>query len=151
MQDLKILNRKEIKKIKEELKKQFGYADDLDYVFLINQKNRIYIVTKDLADIDVRKLRVNSYGLYLGESKEGAIRLGMDGSQLIGPKARKNMLELGEQEAKEWLKGYDLAYSGRLKGYVLLQHDGDFLGCGKVVQSKILNYVPKIRRMTLSA
>ena len=36
------------------------------------------------------------------------------------------------------------------KGYVIIRHEGDYLGCGKYVDGKILNHVPKERRLRVS-
>ena len=147
MSKLKILNKKEIQNILNILDKQFGYKDTLDYVFLQSEKNKVYVVNKDIDKIDLSKLRVNSYGLYILELRNNEIRLSIDGSQLIGPKATKNVLELDNKTARDWLKGIDIDYDGGLKGFVIIKNEKDFLGCGKAVEGKVLNYVPKIRRL----
>jgi len=147
MSKLKILNKKEIQNILDILDKQFGYKGKLDYVFLQSEKNKVYIVNKDIDKIDLSKLRVNSYGLYILELRDNVIRLSVDGSQLIGPNATKNILELDDKTARDWLKGTDIDYNGDLKGFVIIKNQKDFLGCGKVVEGKVLNYVPKIRRL----
>ena len=122
----------------------------LHYVFLLSEKNKIYIVNKEIEKIDLSKLRVNSYGLYIAELRDNKIRLSIEGSQLIGAKSDKNILELDDKNAREWLKGYDIDYDGGLKGFVIIKNKNDFLGCGKVANGKILNYVPKIRRLRVS-
>jgi len=150
MQNLKILNKKEVKNIFSIIKKQFGADVDLDYVFLISNKNKIYIVNKEAFDLDLDKLRINSFGLYFGELRDDGLRLSIEGSQLIGPEAKKNVLELDEKQAREWLKGYDSSLKLKEKGFVIIKHKNDFLGCGKIVQNKVLNYVPKTRRLRVS-
>ena len=50
----KILNKKEIKKIKEALICQFGYFWEEDYVYLLNENDRLFIINKDLAKIEVQ-------------------------------------------------------------------------------------------------
>ena len=82
--------------------------------------------------------------------KDNKIRLSIEGSQLIGPKAKKNIVELNDKEAKEWLKGIDLDKKTNNNGFVLIKHKNDFIGCGKQMKDKILNYVPKIRRLNVS-
>ena len=150
MQNLKILNKKEIKNILSIIKKQFDADVKLDYVFLVNNKNRLYIVNKEAFDINIDKLKINSFGLYFGEFRDDGLRLSIEGSQLIGPKAKKNVLELDNKQAREWLKGYDSSLKLKERGFVIIRNKNDFLGCGKVVENKILNYVPKTRRLRVS-
>jgi len=150
MQKLKILNRKEINKILKILDKQFGFKERLDYAFLLSEKNKIYIVNRDIEQIDLSKLRPNSYGLYFAEYKEDKIRLSIEGSQLIGLRSTKNIIEPDASQARQWLKGNDLDYNGQLKDYVIIKHKNDFLGCGKIAPNRILNFVPKTRRLNVS-
>ena len=46
MQQLKILNNKEIKEILNLIEKQWGAKLDLDYAFLKNQKNKVFLINK---------------------------------------------------------------------------------------------------------
>ena len=148
MQNLKILNSKEIKKILDIIMKQFGANFKKDYVFLMSEKNKAYIVNRDIEKIDLSKLRVNSYGLYFGELRDNEFRLSVEGSQIIGKIATKGIVELNEKEMKEWFNGTDLDVKHE-RGFVILKHETDFIGCGKSLGDKILNYMPKIRRVVL--
>lgn len=147
MQNLKILNNKEIKRIHGMLEKRFGLQKKIEYAFLINNKEKIYLINKEFAEIETEKLRINSIGMYFGEAKNGEIRLSIEGSQLIGNDCTMNILELNEKDARDWLKGVDIDKEVEDKGYVLIKHNKDFLGCGKGVIGKILNFVPKNRRI----
>ena len=44
------------------------------------------------------------------------------------------------------MKGQDLQLSTDLKGFVIIKNKDNFLGCGKVAENKILNFIPKERR-----
>ena len=149
MKSLHFLNKKEVKKILSLVKEQFDSEIVLEYEFLVNEKNKVYIVNKDIAKIDLTKLRVNSIGLYFGELHPEGLRLSIEGSQLIGPTAKKNVLELNEKELKEWIRGEDLVKEVDVKGFVIIKHADDFFGCGKIIQGKILNHYPKVRRINL--
>jgi len=46
MQNLSVLERKDKKRFLEILKEHFGFEEKLDYVFLINNKNKVFIVRK---------------------------------------------------------------------------------------------------------
>ena len=131
------------------LEKRFGFKDNLDYVFLMNNKNKLYITNNDFGKINTEKLRINNIGMYFGEIANNEIRLSIEGSQLIGRKCSKNILELDDNYTKQWLNGIDIDIDYKEKGYILLKSKGDFLGCGKAVNSKILNFIPKNRRVNV--
>ncbi len=147
MQKLKILNKKEIKKLLAMIEKQWGFKDELDYAFLESEKGKIYIANKEIFDLDLSKVNVNSYGLYFAEIRNG-IRLSIEGSQIIGKKAAKNIVELNDKEAKEWMSGVDIDKKVDAEGFIILKHGSDFLGTGKITaDGRILNFVPKTRRI----
>ena len=147
MQKLKILNNKEIKGILKLLDNQFGFKEKFDYVFLMSSKNKIYLVNKNIGEIDIEKLRIDAIGLYFGELNHGELRLSIEGSQIIGKKASKNIVELDKKESELWSMGNDLDKEVDVSGFVILKHKKDFIGCGKYKEGKIFNYVPKERRL----
>lgn len=148
MPELKILNNKEIKEIYKLIEGQWGARVKLDYGFLRNNKNRIFVVSRDISRVDISKLRLNSVGMYFCEDDRSGIRLSIEGSQVIGPEASKNVVELDENETRRWLKGEDLEKDCKsCKGFVILKSKNDFLGSGKYTNGRILNYVSKTRRI----
>ena len=147
MKNLKILNKKAVKHILSFIKKQWNAKVDLNYGFLQDKENKIYIVTKDISKIPIEKLRINKIGLYLGQILNNELRLSIEGSQLIGPKAKKNILEITEKQAQKWLRGEDLSTKEKLKGFLLIKNKNDFLGTGKLKSGIVLNFVPKGRRI----
>ncbi|MBI2647653.1 hypothetical protein HYW99_04190 [Candidatus Woesearchaeota archaeon] len=150
MQQLKILNNKEIKKVYKLIEKQWGAKLKLEYGFLKNNKNRIFVISKDVAKIDISNLRINSIGMYFCEIDNADVRLSIEGSQIVGPKATKNIIELSEEETRKWFKGEDLEKECKdCNGFVILKHNKDFLGTGKYANGRILNYVGKGRRVNL--
>jgi len=147
MQQLKILNKKEIKRILAMLEKQWGFKGELDYAFLQSEKFKIYLANKEIFNLDLSKVKINSFGIYFAEVRVG-IRLSIEGSQIVGPKATKNVVELDDDEAKEWMSGTDIEKETDSNDFVILKHKTDFLGTGKATkEGKILNYVPKARRL----
>src|SRR3989338_8301353 len=149
MHQLKILNGKEIKEILKLIEKQWGAKLKLDYAFLKNPKNRVFIINKeDISKIELEKLRINSIGMYFCEIDKLGIRLSIEGSQIIGKKAEKNIVEINEEQAKQWFKGEDLEIKGNYSGFVIIKHNNDFLGNGNYKNGKILNYVSKSRRVS---
>ena len=141
------MNSKDTKQVYALLNKQFGFEKKLDYAFFKNEKNKVFIINKDIKDIHMDKLRVNSLGMYFCEFPfPNQIRLSIEGSQLIGNDCTTNIAELNEEEIQEWRKGYDLQKSVP-EGFVIIKHKNNFYGCGKATKEKILNYFPKTRRI----
>ena len=146
MQKLKILNTREIKQIKNKLKEQFSYDYQEDYVFLLNRKDKLYVVNKDISRIDVEKLKVDKYGMYFGELKN-ELRLSMEAAWLVGKKAQKNIVEINEKELKQYFFGEDLDKDlGEENRFVLLKFEKEVISCAKYKNGKILNFLPKIHR-----
>ncbi len=118
------------------------------YIFVRSEKDRIYLANKEVMHMDFAKLRVNSIGLYFAQVKEDQFRLSVEGSQMIGAIATKNVVEVSQEQAKQWFRGEDVdtELSGN-DGFVILKHNKDFIGCGKVKEGKILNFLSKIRRV----
>ena len=143
----KILNSKENKKIISMLKDQYGYNQKFNYVLLQNQSGRIYVVNEEVFDLDLDKLRINSFGIYFGTEQGKDIRLSIEGSQLIGALCNKNVIEISKEQSKNWLFGLDLEIEGDFIGFVIIKSGTSFLGCGKFYNNKIQNFVPKTRRI----
>lgn len=160
MEHLKIMNAKEKKEIFEIVKGQWG-ADIRkvmgEMVFLRSRKDNIYVVSKDFEKLDDKNLHIDSVGLYFAEFRSGIkheFRLSIEGSQLIGPSADKNVVELSKEEAKQWFRGEDIKKDiAKCWGYLILKTSSvsgfDYIGCGKYKDKDkvILNYVPKTRRI----
>lgn len=118
------------------------------YIFVRSEKDRIYLANKEVMHMDFAKLRVNSIGLYFAQVKEDQFRLSVEGSQMIGAIATENVIEVSQEQAKQWFRGEDVeANLKENNGFVILKHNKDFIGCGKVKEGKILNFLSKIRRV----
>ncbi len=171
MKNLKILNSKQLKPIKQLLKQQFDADFDFSpYATLISPKDKIYIAQKDIftnSNLDLDKLRINSIGMYFAHLKNNELRLSIEGSQLVGPIAKKNIIEINKEELNQWIQGIDLDahhpnpptthpslpnktnQNNKLTNntFIIIKHNKDYIGCGKLKQNKILNFVPKTRRI----
>jgi NOL1/NOP2/fmu family ribosome biogenesis protein len=151
MQQLNILNTREVKKIREQVIGQFGFFPKEDYAYLRNENNRIFLVNKDIARIELKKLKIDKIGLYFAEiMKNEEVRLSKEGAQIIGKGAKSNVIELNEGEIKEYFQGSDLDKDlGNDNKLVLLRYKDDIIGCAKYKEGKILNFLPKINRGTV--
>jgi NOL1/NOP2/fmu family ribosome biogenesis protein len=153
MEKFNFLNNKKIKVILQEVYEQWGIPPEelKEYIFM-QKKENLFITTEDIRNIKLEKLRINSIGIYFGEYKHNKLRPSIEGSQIIGKFANKNVLEIQEEDVKKWLMGKDLEIEDdtNLKGYLIIKHGKDFLGSGMLKDKKILNFVPKSRRLKLS-
>ena len=145
------LNTRDVKGIRKKIDEHWGCSFKGEYFWFRSTSGKLYVISKDAAKVDFSKLRIDSVGMYFAREGDDGLRLSIEGSQIIGSIAAKNMLEIDEYEIKEWLHGEELSpidmdLTG-LSGYVIVKHKNDFFGCGKVTQSSILNFVPKVRRV----
>ena len=149
MQNMRILNSKEIKQISKALEDQFGFSKKLDSVFLMNQKNRIYLMSKGISEMDLDSIRKDSIGMYFAHMAHDGVRPTIEGSQLVGPHSKKNIMHLDAKQLKEYVRGFEIDKAGFSleEGYYLVKSDDDFLGCVKVSQEKILSFISKARRL----
>jgi NOL1/NOP2/fmu family ribosome biogenesis protein len=146
---LQILNSRERKAILDRIEAQWGCRWESDFAFLRSDKDKIYIIDHDVDKIEPKKLRIDSVGLYVAQlPNDNEVRLTIEGAQIIGPLAKRNIVELSEAEARDWLRGEDIPVDPEgLSGFVILRQGDDFLGSGKVKESKVLNFVSKARRV----
>jgi len=147
MTEIKILGTKEVKALNKIAEAQWGSIFPKEFSYVRSDKNKIYMISRDADKLDLKKLRIQSMGLYVAEEKNGQLRVSIEGSFIIGPNAKKNVIELSEDDMRSWLRGEDLPYEGKEEGFVLIKHNRDFFGSGKVFEGKILNFVPKARRL----
>ena len=150
IKNAEVLNSKRIKQILQLLKLQWNYSETFEYGFL-QKENDLFLITRDLDKIDVQEVNVNSLGMYFGELRHDTLRLSIEGSQIVGKNATKNVMELNNEQLQHWLRGDDMDVAN-IKGnygdnnFVLIKHEKNFYGCGRVKDGTLLNFVPKSRR-----
>ena len=64
MQQLKILNSKEIKKIKELVTAEFCAFLKEEYAYLQNEKDKVYLVNREITKVNLNNLKIDKIGLY---------------------------------------------------------------------------------------
>ncbi len=142
---------KKFKDVSDDVKKilleQFGI--ECDYRFYEGGKGKIYAVKEDAPDFLRRKV-VHS-GVYVGRIERDGFRLSLDGAALLGRYAKRCVVDVGDEVVERWMKGEDLE-DLELESdcsYVILRWRGFYVGCGKVVDGKVKNYIPKNRRISV--
>ena len=150
MQKLEILNSRAKKPIIEQIRKQWNAEFKTDLVFLRSSKEKIYLINRDIERLDLSKLKVDSTGMYFCALIGTDIRLTIEGSEMIGKSATKNVLEIDAAQMRLWLKGQDLELDeapSDLSGFVIIKCKTDLLGTGKIRGNEVLNFTPKNRRI----
>ena len=140
------LNAREVKNIKNQIKAQWGDSPDFkDYFFLKRRDDRVAMVSRSIEELNVE--HINTAGLYILRMVSKEPKLTIEGSQLVGPKATKNMVELTEEELQQWIRGFDIQKEGFAKGFQIIKHKNDYAGCAKHLNGELHNMVPKERRI----
>ena len=73
--------------------------------------------------------------------------MSIEGSQIIGKMATKNIYKMPDKDLKEWLNGLDLETDDNSIGYKLIKNKDDFYGVGYFRDNKIRNFIPRYRRI----
>ena len=155
MQEFHILNSKEKKKFHELLQNHFDCSYSFPGILFKTQKNKYFMLNETYSAISDLHLNKKVLGLYVAETNDfGEIRLSIEGSQLVGPHAKKHVLELQDSDAKEFMMGKDIKLTKELPPvyhiiYTInkITHEKDFIGCGKVKDTVLFNFIPKGRRI----
>ena len=153
MKKLIILNSREIKRLRELVVKSFGYFFKEDYAYLKNDKDKIFIVNKDITRIELNNLIIDRMGLYFAELKDSQCRLSKEGAQFLVREANKdeaevkNLVDLDDKEVKSYFTGIDLPKDlGEENHLVIIKYQDNILGCAQYKNGQILNFLPKIHR-----
>lgn len=146
---MKLIKRKEQKEIMKKLDEQFGIKK-LPGILLRFGKEKIRLYTGNLNPDQVKELDRNfnleTTGIYFLKEEKGELRISFDSIYLLKDKILKNILNVNDKEAIEWLKGNDINIK-TTKGMKVIENDDKLLGCGKSTGEDIKNFVPKERRI----
>ncbi|MEM2032257.1 MAG: hypothetical protein QW210_02880 [Candidatus Woesearchaeota archaeon] len=141
---MKFLNSKEKKELLKNINDYFQSSFETEDKIFITNQDKIYLVSKAIENIDIDKIKIRNIGLYFGQIMQGTIRLSVEGSQLVGKTAKRNILE-ANKELLEKLKEEKFEISCN-DGYYLVKFRDHFLGCIYVKNNQAYNYIPKARR-----
>lgn len=154
---LRILNSRERKAILSLIEQQWGCRWNTELGLLQSEKDKIYAIGHDVERLSLRTLRVDRAGLYIAQlPNEKEIRLTIEGAQIIGPLASRNVIEVDPDTMKCWLRGKDIKVPSagenrKCSGFVIVRCGDDFIGSGKYKDGTVLNFVPKTRRISADA
>ena len=145
----KFLGSKDKKHYFEKLNSQFG-VEKLPWMLIETGKEKVRAFSGDMTREDVMKIaavaNIELIGMYLFKEELGGMRFGFDGAMMVSDKINKNVIEINDEQANDWLQGKNLGIKLE-KGVYAVKHADDFLGCGMSDGQVLINFVPKERRM----
>lgn len=140
---MRIVTEKERELIIAILRKWFGISEDIfkGKRVMISRGGRIY-----LSGCVFNGITEPYYmGLYIGQLEKDGIRLSVEGAEFVERHASKGILEICEEEMQAWMMGKDLEKD--VRGYVIIRCNHYVLGCGKGTGKRIINFLPRTRRI----
>lgn len=146
------VNKKEILRL---IEKNYGCKIRIRGIFLKSSKEKIWLASNAIQNFNFNRVKINSIGLYFGKLKRNdKIQLSIEGSQIVGKYAQKNILELDEKQAMKYLQGFDVRVerfdSCEINNFVILRFGKDIIGSGILRKDgRIENLLPKTRRLYL--
>jgi NOL1/NOP2/fmu family ribosome biogenesis protein len=151
---IKEMSKEEIEKLENLLEKNYGAKIKFKDKIFKTSEEKIWLISKEALDFDFSKLRVNSAGLYFGKLKRNEkIQLSIEGVQLIGKKAKKNVVIIDEENLKKFLQGFDFSSQKlidcEINNFILIKYEDDFVGTGILRENYVENILPKARRIFL--
>ena len=148
---LKILNTREKKDLFKEINEQYGIEKSiLDKYEYLERSDKIWLTTRCALSKDLSDLKMEGIGMLFAR-RSATLKLTTNAIQLFGKHATKNILELDNADAQNYLRGLDLEnISSREKfisSYVIVKFGNDYLGCAIYKDNRVKNQLPKQRRI----
>lgn len=139
-----------MKKIIKYFKEEFGIDEEVfkGYEFY-EYKNSIYLMTKEAKDFDLEG-KVIRKGIRIARLVRNGIKPTIDGIQIFGRYAKKNIIHLEEEDLKKILLGKDLHLELDIpNGYKILFYKNYPIGVCYFRDKKLKNQIPRSRRINL--
>lgn len=148
--NIQFIKTPEKRRITEKLNEQFG-IEKLPYLLIESGKEKIRAFSGSLSKEEILILanltNIENIGLYfLKKENEIELRITLDAIHLIKNQINKNVIEINDQQLQDWLRGKDLDLAIPW-GVYIVKHNNDFIGYTKSTGSKLINFIPKERRL----
>jgi NOL1/NOP2/fmu family ribosome biogenesis protein len=146
---------------KEKLLERLSYygIKKLPYLLVYSGKEKIRGYTGILSAEEINQLdkevNLELIGLYLFHDYPDGIRLSFDAIAALKDQITKNIITLNDKQAEEILRGRDLVltkedqekWKDEIPGFKILEHNGELIGSGKLSKERLINFMPKERRL----
>jgi NOL1/NOP2/fmu family ribosome biogenesis protein len=152
---MKVLEKEEVENLERMVEKNYGTRVGLDqFLVLFGSEEKIWLASKDILNIDMRKFPVNSIGMNFGKIKRNdKLNLTVEGAQMVGKQAIKNVVVLDEQTAQKFLQGSDVKPQQEINceyhNFVIVKSGEDILGSSPLTEQGLQNLLPKSRRILI--
>ena len=147
---LKVLNNKEKQDVEKKLNDQFGIKS-VPGLIVRSGEERLFLFSGNLSEKEIKNLEaavpIERAGIYFAKIIREDLKLSIEGSQVLKDQIKKNIFRLTASQAEEWMLGRDLQIKTGKRGFLIMEFNGVFLGCGKASEDKIGNFIPKSRRL----
>jgi len=147
---MELLSPSEKRYLLERLRSQHGVEDAFEGLVLLKAgQGRIRAVTREAFELAQKLRKVQQVGLYVVKLMKGDAILSIEGSQLLNGDIKKNVIDLDERLAREWMKAAPIESSQLYTSkYVVAKCGNLYLGSGRFSRDgKIYPQVAKWRRI----
>ena len=144
------LSKEDKKKVVKTLNEQFGIQEiDGELIKIGNERIRLFTgeLTEKEYEAIIETIRLEGIGLAIIKEEKEEFRITIEATQIFGEQATKSVYQLNDEDLSLWMHGEDLQKHNEKKGFVIVKHNEDFLGMGKIGAEKVSNYIPKERRL----
>ena len=149
---IELLDKTKKKKILGLLEENYG-VKELKHLFVKLGKDKYRIFSGNLSKEEIKDLekntRIEVIGSRICTTAENSVRINFDMLNLpeIKSQITENIIEITDEQLKEWLKGNNLEIDSKTKArFVIIKHKNDFIGIARNQKNFLKNYVPKERR-----
>ncbi len=134
--------------IKKEIFFDYGFDTDGERISIFSEG----INNKNLDGLIIKSIGLRA-GKYFKDIRNGRVKLKISTNfaQIFGRYATKNVLQINDDEVKEYIRGSDLENIRPLnveEGEVIIKWNENVIGGGNYSQGKIKNQIPKKKRLT---
>ncbi len=147
---IQILNENQTQEILNSLNEQFDVNEIPGRIIKLGEE-KLFLFTGNASDKDIEILEkivpVERIGVYFAKLIHNDVKLSIEGSQILKNQIKKNIFEVDDEQAREWMEGHELNIKTGKRGFLVIKFKDNFMGCGKASEEKIGNFVPKIRRL----
>ena len=115
---IKILTAQETNKIREQLKEQFGISNIPGKIIRLGEE-KIFLFTGAADENEIEKIEqsapVEKIGVYFAKIINDEIKLTIEGTQILKEQISKNIFEINDELAEEWMMGRELNIKSGMK------------------------------------
>ena len=142
------LRKREIDQVKELLLGNYGFSMPNSWKLYYLGKSKVWVLKEEFFDLPLERFNVETMGFYLCHFEHDIFRLSIQGAQIVGKKASKNILDISLKEAWELIRGFDIDKETGLEAtYIILKSPVGIIGVGKNHKTKVLCQIKKNRRI----